>query len=151
MSEATWRKAIDLPPVWLIGHMALAWLMAEVWAPLGGLLLWPGIVLAVAGFAAAIWALVTMSRASTTPNPHGAPSALVTDGPFRWSRNPIYLADMAILAGWCLALGTVAGLVLLGPLYVVLESRFIRPEEARLTGAFGEPYRAYAAKVRRWI
>ena len=151
MSGTTLRNVIDIPPVWLIGHMALAWFMAGVWAPLGALLLWPGIALIVASFGLAVWAILAFRRAGTTPDPHGQPKALVTGGPFRWSRNPIYLADMGILAGWCLALGTVAGLVLLASLYVVLESRFIRREEGRLLEAFGEPYRAYAARVRRWI
>jgi len=142
---------IDLPPVWLVLFGALAWFMAEVWAPLGSLLLWPGLAIMAASLALADWAIHAMRRQATTPNPHGEPTALVTGGPFRFSRNPIYLADMGLLAGWCLALGTLAGLVLLAPLYVVLGSRFIRPEEARLAAAFGEPYRAYAARVRRWL
>ncbi|MGF1445708.1 MAG: methyltransferase family protein [Pikeienuella sp.] len=144
-------KTLDLPPVWLVLFMGLAWFMAEVWAPLGDALLWPGRVLILAGLAVAVWAVFTLHRGGTTVIPHQEPGALVTAGPFAWSRNPIYVADLAILAGWCLTLGTVAGLVLLGGLYVVLESRFIRPEERRLAAAFGDDFAAYAARVRRWV
>lgn len=144
-------KYLDYPPVWLAAAMALAWFMAEVWAPLGSLLLWPGRVLIAVGIALAVWAVVEILRARTTPIPGGAPSALVTSGPYAFSRNPIYLADLLILAGWCLAIGTVAGLVLLIPLHYVLTRRFILPEEAMLGQHFPEARNAYYARVRRWI
>lgn len=142
---------LDLPPAWLVVHMGLAWFMAEVWAPLGDFMLWPGRLLIAAGILLALWAALHFHRARTTLIPHAEPTGLVTGGPYRFSRNPIYVADLMILAGWALVLGTVAGLLLLIPLFWVLETRFVRPEEARLSSAFGEDYEAYRRRVRRWL
>ena len=142
---------LDLPPVWLVLFMGVAWFMAEVWAPLGDWGLWPGRLLIAAGLALAVWAAIRFRAARTPLMPGAEPAGLVTDGPYRFSRNPIYVADMAILAGWALVQGTLAGLLLLIPFALVLESRFIRPEEARLAAAFGADYDRYRSAVRRWL
>jgi len=144
-------EIIDLPPVWTVAAMAVAWFMAEVWAPLGAMLVWPGAAVMAAGVGLAVWAGLEFRRERTTIVPGRDPSALVTGGPYRFSRNPIYLADLAILAGWCLALGTLAGLVLLIPLHHVLTRRFVLPEEARLRAHFPDEWPGYAERVRRWI
>lgn len=144
-------KTIDLPPVWLVLFMTIAWFMASVWSPMGDAGRPFGLLLIAAGVGLAAWAALEFRRAGTTVIPHREPEALVTGGPYRFSRNPIYLADMAILAGWCLLCGTLAGLILLAPFFAVLERRFIFPEEARLTAALGKPYTDYAARVRRWL
>lgn len=141
----------DYPPVWLAGFMAAAWGVAQVHAPLGDALIWPGRALIALGLAAMVWAAVEFRRAQTTIIPHEMPSALVEGGPFRYSRNPIYLADLVILAGWCLSLGAPVGLLLIWPLKTVLERRFILPEEQRLEAHMGAPYRAYLDRVRRWL
>lgn len=147
----TLPKWIDLPPIWLAVFMAFAWFMSSVWAPLGDSLRGVGLLLIAAGVGIAGWAVVNFRRAGTTIVPHREPSTLVETGPFRFSRNPIYLADMLILAGWCLMCGTIAGLILLAPLFAVLERRFIFPEEARLRATLGEPYLRYSKRVRRWL
>lgn len=144
-------RHLDYPPVWLLAFMALAWRLAEIWAPTGEALLWPGRVLIGLGLAVMVWAAWEMHRARTTIIPHRRPDALVSSGPFAWSRNPIYLADLAILAGWCLSLGAPHLAVLAWPLALVLEARFIRPEEGRLREGFGPAFEAYAGRVRRWI
>ncbi|GMG82217.1 isoprenylcysteine carboxylmethyltransferase family protein [Paralimibaculum aggregatum] len=143
--------ALDLPPVWLLGFMAAAWGVARLSAPLGGWAVWPGVALVAAGLALAVWAALEMRRRGTTVMPHAMPDALVASGPFRLSRNPIYLADLAVLAGWSLALGSPHGVLLAWPLALVLEARFIRPEEARLAARFGAGFAAYRARVRRWL
>ncbi|MEM1344191.1 MAG: isoprenylcysteine carboxylmethyltransferase family protein [Pseudomonadota bacterium] len=144
-------RHLDYPPVWLAGFMVLAWFMAHVWAPFGDWLLWPGRVLIVVGIGAMIWAAVSFYRAQTTIVPHRAPSALVEDGPYRYSRNPIYLADLVILAGWALSLGAPAALLLLAPFYQVLQHRFVLLEEAALRARLGEEYAAFCSRTRRWI
>ena len=83
--------------------------------------------------------------------PHETPTALVATGPFRFSRNPIYLADLLILAGWSLTLGAPFALLLLLPFAWVLKTRFILPEEARAATALGPDYADYRTRVRRWI
>lgn len=148
MRARTW---IDVPPVWLAGFIVAAWALSSLvpgaagrWADLAG---W---MLIAAGLALMLAAAVTMLRARTTVHPHHAPEALVTGGVFALSRNPIYLADAAILAGASLILGG-AGLVLVPVFMAVIAHRFIRPEEARLADHFGDAFARYAGRVRRWL
>ncbi len=96
-------------------------------------------------------ALVEFARARTTVIPHRAPVALISSGIFRWTRNPIYLADLLVLLGLSLIWGRLAGLLLLPAFWAVLELRFILPEEARLYEAFPDEFKAYSKTVRRWI
>lgn len=142
---------LDLPPVWLALFLVLAWGIAQVHAPLGDRLAGAGWALVVLALGLVGWAALAFRRTGTTIMPHEAPSALVEGGPYRWSRNPIYLADLMILAGAALILGAPLALVLLLPFRQVLLRRFVLPEEARLEGVLGEDYRAYKARVRRWL
>ena len=79
------------------------------------------------------------------------PGPLSREGIFAWTRNPIYLADLIILAGIAFIALSPLGLVLVIPFYRVLEHRFILPEEALLEQDLGADYLAYKAQVRRWI
>jgi protein-S-isoprenylcysteine O-methyltransferase Ste14 len=142
---------MNLPPVWLALFIAAAWGIARFSAPLGDFLVWPGWTLIAAGIALAVWAAVAFQRARTTIVPHQSPSALVETGPYRFSRNPIYLADLVILAGAALILGAPLALILLVPFQQVLLYLFILPEEAVLTRDLGQPYMDFKARVRRWI
>lgn len=145
------RLTLDYPPVWLLGAMGLAWGGSLVHAPLGDALLWPGRMIIGLGLGVMVWAAWAFRQARTTIVPHENPSALVDTGPFRHSRNPIYVADLVILVGWCVSLGAPLGLVLLGPLWWVLHTRFVLPEEQRLTAYLGQSYIDYRGRVRRWI
>lgn len=142
---------VNLPPVWLLACMAGAWGIAQFSAPLGDSVLWLGRAMIVISLGLMIWAAIAFRRARTTIIPHLPPTALVERGPYRYSRNPIYLADLAILAGWALSLGSPLALVMLAPLYAALQWIFILPEEARLSAHLGAPYDAYMGRVRRWI
>ncbi len=142
-------RLLDLPPLWLLAFLLLTW---TVPVPLPwGSAFWPGVALLVVAAALTVAALVEFARARTTVIPHRAPDALITSGVFRWTRNPIYLADLLVLLGLSLIWGRLAGLLLLPALWAVLELRFIRPEEARLYEAFPDYFKAYAKTVRRWI
>lgn len=108
---------------------------------------------AVCGLVLMVVALATMVRARTTFNPMKPETAarLVTHGVFGVSRNPIYLADLLFVAAFVAWFGNAAGILLL-PLFVWYIGRFqIRPEEAALEARFGEDFRAYRARVRRWL
>jgi len=147
----TLLRRLDYPPVWLVAAMAIAWGLAQVWAPLGDRLIATGWALVLAGIGLAVWAALAFRRARTTIVPGEEPSALVETGPYRLSRNPIYLGDLMILAGWCLLLGSPLSLVVLIPLHQILLRRFVLPEEQLLAAHLGEPYDAYRARVRRWL
>ena len=78
------------------------------------------------------------------------PERLVTVGPYRWVRNPMYLGHLIFLAGLAIALGSWIGAIVLAA-HVVWFDRRVRQDEARLEALFGEPYRDYRARVKRWI
>lgn len=103
------------------------------------------------GLALLAWTIATFWRHRTTVNPYKAASALCTGGPFRFSRNPIYVGDWFILAGVSLLLKTAWPLVFAPFIWVVLRYGVIRHEEAHLEARFGDAYRAYRARVRRWL
>lgn len=78
------------------------------------------------------------------------PERLVTGGPYRFCRNPMYLGHLIFLAGVALALQSwLAAAVLV--VHAAWFDRRVRGDEARLAARFGEPYRDYAARVKRWI
>ena len=106
------------------------------------------VALLIMGLAA--WAL---RRHRTTINPMRPEesSSLVDNGVFRWSRNPIYLADALLLIAWALYLGNLVA-VLLIPLFVTLIQWFqILPEERALEQRFGDAFHEYRRSVRRWM
>jgi protein-S-isoprenylcysteine O-methyltransferase Ste14 len=142
-------KFLDLPPIWLVAALILTWLSPWTW--LWGPALWVGMCLLAGAAGLTGAALLEFYRVRTTVIPHLQPSALISSGIFRWTRNPIYLADVLILAGFALIWGKPAGLLLVPLLIVLLERRFIRPEEGRLRTAFGDAFERYAAKTRRWL
>jgi protein-S-isoprenylcysteine O-methyltransferase Ste14 len=78
-------------------------------------------------------------------------SALVTDGIYRYTRNPMYLGMLAVLLGCAVTVGATVALLIPPIFAVIIELRFIRPEEAMLRGIFPEDYPAYCERVRRWI
>ncbi|MBL8699055.1 MAG: isoprenylcysteine carboxylmethyltransferase family protein [Alphaproteobacteria bacterium] len=108
-------------------------------------------ILATAGLALALWAVLLFRRAGTGIPVHHRVTSLVTSGPYRWSRNPIYVALILVYAAATVALDTAWPLVLLPVVVAALHHLVIRREERLLAGLFGEAYRDYAARVRRWF
>ncbi|MDP3194442.1 isoprenylcysteine carboxylmethyltransferase family protein [Tabrizicola sp.] len=145
-------RDIDIPPSWLVLHIGAAWGLSlvspqvfEAWgAVLGQILV--GLGALVMGAAA-----LQMVLSRTTVIPRRNPSALVTGGLFAWSRNPIYLADAVILTGAILWLDAVLALPLIASFVWLIQTRFIRDEEARLTEAFGPEFDLWANRTRRWL
>jgi protein-S-isoprenylcysteine O-methyltransferase Ste14 len=78
------------------------------------------------------------------------PERLVTAGPYRWVRNPMYLGHLIFLAGIALALGSWIGAIVLA-FHVIWFDRRVREDEVRLAALFGQRYRDYRARVKRWI
>jgi len=96
-------------------------------------------------------AVLRMRRLHTSPDPHMPPAALVTDGPYRWSRNPIYLGFILIVAGSTLLAGTLWGIVLIPLLLAAATRLVVRAEERYLSLRFPRHYDEYRQRVRRWI
>lgn len=98
-------------------------------------------------------AILAFHRAQTTVNPlspHKA-SAIVESGPYRFSRNPMYLGMALILTAWGCWLGQPLNLLLILGFVGYLTRFQIKPEEAILGEKFGQPYQSYLGRVRRWI
>ncbi len=96
------------------------------------------------------WAATVMSRAGTTPNPTRPSTALVIQGPFRFARNPMYLAWEFLCIGVGLVANTPWPIVMAVPAALVTYRMVISKEERYLEGKFGSEYRDYRARVRRW-
>jgi protein-S-isoprenylcysteine O-methyltransferase Ste14 len=103
------------------------------------------------GFVLALKSRSLFLKNRTTLQLAEEPTCFVTSGPFRLSRNPIYLGMASILLGVAVVLGTLVALV--SPvIFIMLIELFIIPgEERKLEKIFGEPYREYKKNVRRWI
>ena len=132
---------------------------------LGGLLLdrlWPlprlplalrlvGLPLLGAGIGLAGWFALTMRRAGTPIDPYEAPTALVTEGPFRHTRNPGYLGVTLTYAGLSLLAGILWPLLLLPCVVLAVDQGVIQREERYLGKRFGAAYGEYQRRVRRWL
>ncbi len=146
------RPAFPPPLVflgYLLGAIILNWALPIrlPWLPvrlLGGLLVIGGLLLAAS-------AIREMRKLHATPDAHRPVAALVTGGPFRFTRNPIYLAFLLIYLGFTFLAGTLWG-ILLSPFLIGTVTRWvIQREEAYLSQRFGEEYNAYRYCVRRWL
>ena len=110
-----------------------------------------GSVLAAAALCFAIWAVATFRRLGTTPNPAGGTTALASEGPYRFSRNPMYASLVLLTTGVALTFDTLWPIFLLPFVVLIVRANVILPEERYLEAKFGQPYRDYKARVRRWI
>ena len=153
-------KPIIPPPVIGLLFAIAMWMLAKGAADLTGgysIILpgqaWVAAVIAGAGLAIDLVSIAAFFRRKTTVNPltPSKTNALVGDGFYRFSRNPMYLGILMILTGWGLWLGNVLNLVLLGLFIWVINELQIKPEEKALREKFGAAYEAYCKRVRRWI
>lgn len=147
------ESLLDIPPVWLALFLGLGWAIARL-LPVdvfGGPGRVAGALLVLGGLGLMAAAVLQMARHRTTVIPHRQPAALVTDGIFRLSRNPIYLGDALILAGAMLWWRSSLGLLLVPVFMALIQRRFILAEETRLAAAFGTAFAAWSTRTRRWI
>ncbi|MFT6531765.1 MAG: protein-S-isoprenylcysteine O-methyltransferase Ste14 [Limimaricola cinnabarinus] len=145
---------IDFPPAWTAYGVLAAWGLSRVepgWLGFGPYHVALGAVVIATGLGLMLWASVTMLRHRTQLMPRRDAAALVTTGPFRISRNPIYLGDLLLLAGGAMIFDAPLALVLVPVLAAILQSRFIEPEEAMLRRTFGADFESWATRTRRWL
>jgi protein-S-isoprenylcysteine O-methyltransferase Ste14 len=119
--------------------------------PLLGVLFVTGWLLIAAFVALNISAIRVMRRAGTTVRPDRATDHLVTQGPFSFSRNPLYLAGATLVLGIGLVSGIAWFLLLAVLAAFAVQKLAIEPEESHLQARFGKTYADYAERVRRWI
>jgi protein-S-isoprenylcysteine O-methyltransferase Ste14 len=143
-----------LPPVLYGGAFVVvlllhwAWPLTIVRQPIA---FWLGLVLLVPALALAAWGRRTMHEAGTNISPLKPAVSLVTSGPFRFSRNPLYVALTVLYLGFTILLNSWWGVILLIPVLVVLHWGVVRREERYLELKFGEEYAKYRSRVRRYL
>jgi protein-S-isoprenylcysteine O-methyltransferase Ste14 len=131
----------------LDGH----WPLAELPPGWHAIARWLGLVLIVAAFVHAASAVALFVTSRTTIVPHHRSSTLVTRGAYRWTRNPMYVGLTLAYLGVAAILGSAWALPLLAiPLYV-MNNHVIPMEERQLEAVFGDGYREYKTRVRRWL
>ena len=124
-------------------------------------LAWPGLndrgarmvgyAFGIAGLALMAWGLLTLYRARTNVWPHKAADRLITTGPFRFRRNPIYMGEILILLGLSQATLNI-WLAILAPVFALaILVLAVLPEERHLEARFGGDYLDYKARTRRWF
>lgn len=142
------------PPPLIYGIPLLAGLLADRWLP--GTVITErstvpvGVVLVLLGFVA-VPAVLAFRKARTHPEPWKPTKALVTVGPYRYSRNPMYVGFTLCYAGIAIWQNSVWPLLALPVVIAVMRVGVIKREERYLEGLFGDDYRAYRDQVRRWF
>lgn len=110
-----------------------------------------GLVPAVMGLFTNLQARRTLREANTTDNIFENPKVLITEGVFRYSRNPMYLGGIVFSFGLAILLGSLVAFIFPIVLFVLLNSLYIPKEEDQLRTMFGKKYFDYEKRVRRWI
>ncbi|MDH4138751.1 MAG: isoprenylcysteine carboxylmethyltransferase family protein [Anaerolineae bacterium] len=110
-----------------------------------------GFVFILLGLALNTWSVRELKKRNTTVDFQEMPNRLVTDGPFRISRNPLYLGGVILSLGIAILLGSLITFGFPVALLLILDRLYIPAEETRLEKIFGEEYLEYRQKVRRWI
>ena len=147
-------RVIVFPPIIFYGTFLLGTLAQWVW-PLrlasGSFARIAGSLLIAVGVGLAGWGSYTMKKAGTNVMPSKPALAIVSSGPFRFTRNPLYLANALIYLGLTLLTNVFWALLFFVPMLVLVDWGVIRREERYLEAKFGEGYLAYKRSVRRWL
>jgi protein-S-isoprenylcysteine O-methyltransferase Ste14 len=147
---------LRIPPLLVVAAAAaLMWFVAR-WFPSARVDMYAPVIvagpLALLGLGLAAAGVVEFRRAQTTTNPlnPSSTSTLVTQGIYRFTRNPMYLGFVLVLLGWAAFLSNAATLVVVAGFVFYLTRFQIVPEERALERAFGADFRAYRSAVPRW-
>jgi protein-S-isoprenylcysteine O-methyltransferase Ste14 len=147
-------NTIPWPPIIYLGAAAVG-VVAEVVNPLpwfgGDVVKVLGATLAIAALSLDVATFATFRKHKTTVMPNKGATSLITTGPFAWSRNPIYLANTALVCGAGLYFGNLWLVGLAFVAAVITQKLAIEREEKHLSGRFGAAWDNYVKRVRRWL
>ncbi len=151
---STPRRPRILPPIWLFLTMTLQYVL-WIYAPGPELVPEPwnrlGVALVVLSAGVVAYAAGLFRRERTPILPGEVPESLIARGPYRWSRNPIYLGMVATSTGFAVWLGTTVPFLPVVAFLGIIQTRFVAMEEKMLLERFGDDYESYRSKVRRWL
>ena len=117
----------------------------------GSWILVVGLLIVVLSVGVSVWSSHMFEQVGTAVNPNQPASSLVQSGPFRYSRNPMYVGLTGLQIGITLALNSMWGLLLLVPTLLLMHYGVILQEEAYMERTFGQAYLDYKQSVRRWF
>jgi protein-S-isoprenylcysteine O-methyltransferase Ste14 len=112
---------------------------------------WLAVMVFVLALALVTWAIVTITRAGSNVPTNLPTTTIVESGPYRFTRNPIYLGMFLGLIGLAIAFDNLWLLIMLVPFALVIRYGVVAREEAYLARKFGDVYRDYRSRVRRWL
>ncbi len=142
-----------VPPIWLLAFLIAAWLLTWFlplpWKLPGSE--WVGRLIMLLSFAW-IFYCAHLFRKHTTPlKPFVPVKAVITEGPYAVSRNPVYVAMIGVLVGWAVVLGSVYGWLAVVVFAYGIRRFWVLPEEQQMEQEMGQAYLDYKAKVNRWF
>ena len=154
-NTADTANVIVRPPIaWalaVLAGLALNWLTPLPFLPAAVPTGWVGGAVFAIALALVAWAIVTMTRAGSNVPTNMPTTTIVDTGPYRFTRNPIYLGMFVGLVSLAVAFNSLWLLMTLVPFALVIRYGVITREEAYLERKFGDVYRRYRARVRRWL
>ncbi len=150
----TAQVAVRPPIAWgiaVLAGLALNWLMPLPFMPPAVSAGWTGGAVFAAALALLAWAITTITRAGSNVPTNMPTKTIVDTGPYRFTRNPIYLAMFLGLVGLAMAFNSLWLLAVLAPFALVIRYGVVAREEAYLERKFDDAYRRYRSRVRRWL
>jgi protein-S-isoprenylcysteine O-methyltransferase Ste14 len=143
-----------IPPLYFLSLLLVS-IVLGVYLPVRRLIYFPYAYICIVPIAIGVvlnlWADSQFKKNKTPVKPYLKPTALMTSGVFRITRNPMYLGMTLILFGVSILVGSLTAFVSSVAFFFISESRFIPPEENTMENLFGESYLEYMRRVRRWI
>jgi protein-S-isoprenylcysteine O-methyltransferase Ste14 len=148
-------NVIIRPPIaWalaVLAALALDWIMPLPFMPAPAPAAWLGGAVFAIALALLVWAIATITRAGSNVPTNMPTTAIVDTGPYRFTRNPIYIGMFLGLVGLAIAFDSLWLLVALVAFAFVISYGVVAREEAYLERKFGDAYRRYCSRVRRWL
>ena len=142
---------ITFPPVILLASIVLQIILLfsfPISVDLSSLL---GLILILSGISLVFVSFRFMRKMKTTFIPDGTPEVLISSGPFKFSRNPIYLGMLTILVGIAFLMSYLSAIIIAFVFGIIINFTWIAHEEKKLHELFSEDWENYSSKVRRWI
>ena len=142
---------ITFPPVILLASIVLQIILLfsfPISVDLSSLL---GLILILSGISLIFVSFRFMRKMKTTFIPDGTPEVLISSGPFKFSRNPIYLGMLTILVGIAFLMSSLSAIIIAFVFGIIINFTWIAHEEKKLHELFSEDWENYSSKVRRWI
>lgn len=155
-------NTIPWPPIVLVLAVVTGWFLGRWFPTVAGIpaighyplaqaQIWVGWLLIGLAISIDVWVLLIFKNYNTNIRPDRPATTLVTSGPFAYSRNPIYVGNVAIIVGLMLVNGSLWYFLLMPVIFLLIQELAIKREETHIKARFGDEWVQYASNVRRWL